>query len=100
MNEHRGEARCPHLFRLPVTVAEDTAAVGGVHFNHLRGVGDLELGTREEVAHNGLQVTVGEAPARHKRGEPPGQRLSSNFNYCIFLDFWIHGDSAIRQPGS
>jgi hypothetical protein len=68
MNEHCGEPGS--RVGLPVAMAENAAAVGGVDFYRLRDCGQGEWGARQEIADDGLKVAIGEAAQRHKRSQP------------------------------
>ena len=70
VHEHRREPGGAHRFRLPMAMAEDAAAIGGIDFDGFGDGGQMKRGTREKVANDGLQMAVREPGMRLKRGKP------------------------------
>lgn len=94
MDEEYREPRGADRFRLPMAMAKDAAAVREVYFD---GFGDglkLEGRAGEEVAHDGLEMGVGEAAAGDESRKAGGQAGFFRGKLLIFRGFQAHGDSA------
>jgi hypothetical protein len=92
VNKNRRESA--RRFRLPMTMAQNPAAVGGVHFDRLRDFWQVEGRTRQKVTHNRLQVAVGQSAPGHKPSQPCRRIACRVDNHFIFRDLRGHESSA------
>ena len=72
VHQHRGEPRGVLRLRLPVTVAENAAGIGGIYFNGFGDARQAKRGPGKKVADDGLQMAVREPGIRFKGSEPGG----------------------------
>jgi hypothetical protein len=81
MNQHYGEPLGANSLRLPVTMAEHAAAISRVYLDRLRYSGKPKGRPGKKIAHNSLEVAVGEAAARLKRRETRRQPGGWSINH-------------------
>jgi len=68
VDEHEGQVRGD--VGMPVTVAEDAAAIGGIDFNGLLDEREAEARARKVIADDGLKMAVEQAAARGEGAQP------------------------------
>jgi len=97
VNQDCCEPRGAHRFRLPVTMAQDAAAIAWIDLDYFSDGGESKAGPRQEVPYDGLDVAIGE-PARRLEGSKP-QRISGLVpdGRVFVLDVWTHGASKIAE---